>query len=133
MVTLPKGFRGIAPDQRGFGDAELEKKVDATRGTMDWADDAIALLDTLGIPKVHVIGNSLGGSVVWRVLMECASRLLSAVQVSPGSPFGFGGTKGLDGTPCYPDFAGSGGGLANPELVKRLAAGGVHSQSVTPT
>jgi pimeloyl-ACP methyl ester carboxylesterase len=67
MVTLPKGFRGIAPDQRAFGNAELTKKVDATRGTMDWVDDAIALLDTLGIPKAHIVGNSLGGSVVWRM------------------------------------------------------------------
>ena len=27
----------------------------------------------------------------------------------------------FDGTPCYGDFAGSGGGLSNPELIKRLA------------
>jgi pimeloyl-ACP methyl ester carboxylesterase len=62
----------------------------------------------------------LGGSVVWRSLMEYPHRILSAIQVDPGSPFGFGGTKDLDGTPCYSDFAGSGGGLANPELIKRL-------------
>ena len=51
LVALPPQFRGIAPDQRGFGDADPDKKVDATRGAGDWADDAVALLDTLGIEK----------------------------------------------------------------------------------
>lgn len=121
MVALPAGFRGIAPDQRGFGAADAAKKVDATRGAGDWADDAVALLDTLGIDKAHVVGNSLGGGVVWRLLADFSQRLLSATLVDSGSPFGFGGTKDVDGMPCYDDFAGSGGGLSNPELIKRLA------------
>ncbi|HKI53887.1 MAG TPA: alpha/beta hydrolase, partial [Anaerolineales bacterium] len=35
MLALPSEYRGIAPDQRGFGDAELEKKIDATNGMGD--------------------------------------------------------------------------------------------------
>jgi pimeloyl-ACP methyl ester carboxylesterase len=123
MVCLPPGFRGIAPDQRGFGEADQQAKIDATRGMGDLADDAIALLDELDLDKAHVVGNSMGGSVIWRMMVDYPERLISAVQVAPGSPFGFGGTKGLDGTPCYEDFAGSGGGLANPELIRRLAEG----------
>jgi pimeloyl-ACP methyl ester carboxylesterase len=42
--------------------------------------------------------------------------------VAPMSPYGFGGTKGVGDTPCWPDFAGSGGGTANPEFVRRLEA-----------
>ena len=122
LVALPDGFRGIAPDQRGFGDADPAKKVDATRGAGDWADDAIALLDHLEIEKAHIVGNSLGGVVVWRLLMDAPERFLTATLVDPGSPFGFGGTKDVDGTPCYEDFAGSGGGLSNPELIKRMQA-----------
>ena len=95
--------------------------MDATRGAGDWADDAVALLDTLGIDKAHVVGNSLGGVVVWRLLADFPQRLLTATLVDTGSPFGFGGTKDVHGTPCYDDFAGSGGGLSNPELIKRLA------------
>ena len=118
---MPAAFRGIAPDQRGFGDADPDKKVDATRGAGDWADDAVALLDALGIDKAHVVGNSLGGVVVWRLLADYPQRLLTATVVDTGSPYGFGGTKDVDGMPCYADFAGSGGGLSNPELIKRLA------------
>jgi pimeloyl-ACP methyl ester carboxylesterase len=120
MLTLPPGFRAIAPDQRGFGAADFEAKIDATRGMGDLADDAIALLDHLGIEQAHVIGHSLGGSVIWRLLVDSPERFLSATVVDPGSPYGFGGTKDVDGTPCYDDYAGSGGGLSNPELLKRL-------------
>ncbi len=123
MLALPDDYRGIAPDQRGFGDADPEKKVDATRGTGDWADDAVALLNHLGVSKAHVVGCSLGGSVVWTMLREYPGRFLTASLVDTGSPYGFGGTKDVDGTPCYDDFAGSGGGLVNQEFIKHLAAG----------
>ncbi len=123
MLALPPGYRGLALDQRGFGDADPAKKVDATRGPGDWADDAVALLDVLGIDKAHVVGCSLGGCVVWTLLREYPDRLLTACLVDAGSPFGFGGTKDVEGTPCYDDFAGSGGGLVNRELIQRLAAG----------
>ncbi len=123
MLTLPAGFRGIAPDQRGYGDADPSKRIDAIRGTGDLVDDAVGLLDYLGIANAHVVGNSMGGSVIWRMLRECPERFFSVTQVAPGSPYGFGGTKDADGTPCWEDYAGSGGGLANQEFLKLLQAG----------
>jgi pimeloyl-ACP methyl ester carboxylesterase len=137
MLALPgpsagsgQGYRGIAPDLRGFGDADREVKVDATRGPGDWADDAVALLDQLDVAKAHIVGCSLGGCVVWYMLREYPERFLTASLVDTGSPFGFGGTKDVEGTPCYDDYAGSGGGLSNPEFIKRLAEGdrGMDSQ-----
>ena len=122
MLSLPDGFRGIAPDQRGFGDADPDKKIDATRGMGDLADDAVALLDNLDIRETHVVGNSMGGNVIWRMLIDYPDRLLTVTQVDPGSPFGFGSTRDLDGTPCFDDFAGSGAGLINPEFLKQLNA-----------
>lgn len=123
MVALPEGYWGIAPDQRGFGDADFEQKIDATRGMGDLADDAAALLDHLGINKAHIVGNSLGGMVVWRMLMDYPQRFLSAILVDPGSPYGFGGTKDINGNACSDNFSGSGGGLSNPELVQRMRDG----------
>lgn len=123
MLTLPAGYRSLAPDQRGFGEADPARKIDATRALGDLADDTISLLDELGIARAHVIGHSLGGSVIWRLLMDYPARLQTATVVNPGSPHGFGGTKDANGTPCWPDYAGSGGGLSNPELIKRLAEG----------
>jgi len=123
MLALPAGFFGIAPDMRGFGDADPAAKIDATRGMRDLSDDAAALLDALGIEKAHVVGNSLGGSVVWQMMADYPDRLLTVTQVAPGSPFGYGATKDVEGTPTTPDFAGSGGGLTNPAFVAQVQAG----------
>ncbi|MBN1967373.1 MAG: alpha/beta hydrolase [Anaerolineae bacterium] len=129
MLALPvatqgsRGFRGIALDQRGYGEADLAVKIDATRGMGDFADDAVALLDALGIERAHVVGHSLGGAVIWRLIMDYAPRLISTTLVNPGAPFGFGGTKDLAGTPCNPDCAGSGGGVVNPEFARLMGEG----------
>ncbi|MFA5568940.1 MAG: alpha/beta hydrolase [Trueperaceae bacterium] len=122
MLALPDEFRAIAPDLRGYGDTD-DEIVDATRGVQDWVDDLLALKETLGITKYHVAGHSLGGAVLWGLIPADAENILSATFVAPGSPYGFGGTKDVDGTPTYGDFAGSGGGLVNPEMVKRMTAG----------
>lgn len=123
MVRLPPGYRAVAPDQRGYGDADPAAKVDATRGMADYADDAVALMDHLGIARFHVAANSLGGVVAWWLLGDHAARIITLAQVDPGSPYGFGGTRDAAGTPTTPDYAGSGGGLINPELVQRISAG----------
>jgi pimeloyl-ACP methyl ester carboxylesterase len=123
LRRLPSRFRGIAPDQRGYGAADPAARIDATRGLADLAEDAVALLDQLEAERAHVVGSSLGGSVVWRLLERFPERLRTATLVAPGSPYGFGGTRDEQGTPCWPDFAGSGAGLAHPELVRRLIAG----------
>ena len=123
MISLPAEYRAIAADQRGFGDADPGAKIDATRGLGDLAEDAIALLDQLGVERAHLVGNSLGGVVAWRLIAEHPHRWISVTQVDPGSPFGFGGTKDVEGTPCWDDYAGSGAGLINPELVRLLASG----------
>jgi pimeloyl-ACP methyl ester carboxylesterase len=123
MLALPTDFRGIAPDLRGYGGADRDKKIDATRGMGDWSDDLLALLKHLNIDKAHVVGHSLGGTIVFRMIMDYSARILTATLVDPGSPYGFGGTKDVNGTPCYADFAGSGGGIVNAEFPKLMAAG----------
>jgi pimeloyl-ACP methyl ester carboxylesterase len=123
MLALPSGFLGIAPDLRGYGDADPAAKIDATRGMGDFADDIRALLPTLGHEKVHVVGISMGGSIVWHLLRDAPELFLSVTVVNPGSPYGFGGSKDADGTPCYDDFAGGGAGLVNPTFVQLIGAG----------
>jgi pimeloyl-ACP methyl ester carboxylesterase len=122
MLSLPAGLRGVAPDLRGYGDTE-DKLIDATRGAADWVDDILSLLDTLNIKKAHVIGHSMGGTLVFNLVAAAPTRVLSGTLVNPGSPYGFGGSKGIDGTPCYEDCAGSGGGVVNPDFPKLMAAG----------
>jgi len=121
MQTLPTQYYAIAPDLRGYGDTE-DKVIDATRGLNDFVDDLSALVEALKIDKFHVIGHSLGGAVVLNLLNAQAANILSTTLVNPGSPYGFGGTKDPEGTPCFEDFSGSGGGIVNPAFAQRMAS-----------
>lgn len=121
LAALPSGYRGLAPDLRGYGDSET-KPLDATRGLGDFSDDLHDLVEVLGLEEFHLVGWSVGGSVAIQYTMDHPSGVASLVLVDAMSPYGFGGTKDRGGTPCWPDYAGSGGGTANPEFVGRLEA-----------
>ncbi len=122
MLKLPGGYRGLAPDLRGYGDTE-DKLIDATRGSGDWVDDLLGLTQALGLSKYHVVGHSMGGAILFSLVPAAGKAIHSVTLVDPGSPYGFGGSKDLDGTPTYDDFAGSGGGVVNPDFPKLMAAG----------
>ena len=55
-------------------------------------------------------GWSLGGGVLWQYALDYPDDLASLTMVVPLSPYGFGGTKGAGGEPCFADFAATGGG-----------------------
>ncbi len=122
MLALPAAFQAIAPDLRGYGWTE-DLVVDATRGLSDWTDDLVELMDALGIARAHFVGWSLGGGIVYGLIAGHGERVLSATLVDPVPTYGFGGTKGPEGTPCFSDFAGSGGGLVNPGFVQQIMVG----------
>ncbi|MFG1775676.1 alpha/beta fold hydrolase [Micromonospora sp. NPDC049051] len=123
---LPATLRVVAPDLRGYGLTDTAP-VDATRGLSDFADDVAALLDdpSLFAPGARpvVVGHSLGGGVAMRLLVDHPDRVGALLLAAPVSPYGYGGTRDVTGTPTTPDFAGTGGGTANRDFVKRLAAG----------
>src|SRR3954453_13560561 len=105
---------------RGFGGSDPQP-LDATRGLRDWPDDTHALLTALGIAQApHLAGWSTGGAAIAAFALE--RPVASLTLIDPVGPYGSGATK-LDGTPHFPDFAGSGGGTGNPEFTARLAAG----------
>jgi pimeloyl-ACP methyl ester carboxylesterase len=122
MEKAPDGYRFIAPDMRGFGDTE-PLGLDATRGLRDWSDDTYSLVQALGISRpVHLVGWSTGGAAIALYAIDHPEEVASLTYIDPVSPYGFGGTKDADGTPCYDDFAGTGGGGVAPEFVERLGA-----------
>lgn len=123
-LTNEARYYGIAPDLRGFGDSET-KPVDAVGGVADFSDDLHALAGTLELRdrKVHLVGWSVGGAVVLRYALDHPDEVASLTLINPMPPYGFGGTKDASGNPCWPDYAGSGGGLTNPDFVRRLRDG----------
>jgi pimeloyl-ACP methyl ester carboxylesterase len=121
--SIPERYRSVAPDLRSFGRTEA-RPVDASRGLRDWSDDLRALLEALGwadARRVHAAGWSMGGGILQQYEIDHPGDLASLTLIAPVSPFGFGGTRDAQGTPCYSDFAGTGGGTAAPDFVRRLA------------
>ncbi len=129
MLALPQGFAAFAPDLRGYGQS-APLPVDATRGMRDFSDDLASIVSVLGVAQpIHVVGHSLGGCIAMQFAIDHPQRLRRLALVATGSPYGYGGTRDVQGTPCWDDYAGSGGGLINPEFLRRLAAGDTSDES----
>jgi pimeloyl-ACP methyl ester carboxylesterase len=128
MAGASQAYRFIAPDMRGFGDTEPQP-IDATRGLRDWADDTHSLVEALRIEgPVHLAGWSTGGAAIAAYAMD--RPVASLTFIDPVSPYGYGGTL-ADGTPCFEDCTGSGGGTGNTDFTRRVAAGDRSSEADT--
>ncbi len=127
LADLPDRYRALAPDLRGYGRSE-RRPIDATRGLRDFAEDLRALVRTLDLSRAALVGWSTGGGVAMRYTIEHPDEVSSLALFNPVSPHGYGGTL-RDGTPCQPDYAGTGGGMANEGFIERLAGGDRSAES----
>jgi len=64
------------------------KPVDSPYSLLDMADDAVGLLDTLGIESTHVVGESMGGMIAQRMVIHHTDRVrtLTSIMSSTGEP-----------------------------------------------
>lgn len=74
-------FRLLRPDMRGFGQStpmppDFQWSLDRLR------DDFIALLDGLGIERVHLVGAKLGGMTSLHIAATLPERIISATVMS---------------------------------------------------
>jgi pimeloyl-ACP methyl ester carboxylesterase len=89
VPLLEDGFRLICPDLRGFGWSGWPEDGDFRKQRL--ADDSLAVLDALGLEKVHVIGHDWGA---WTGLLlatgnpERLHTLLAIGIVHPWQPTG---------------------------------------------
>ncbi|KAK4438649.1 Epoxide hydrolase A [Sesamum alatum] len=78
------GFRAIAPDFRGYGLSEQPPQPEKT-SFKDLLDDLLAILDTLNIQKVFLVGKDFGARVVFHFGLVHPERV--AALVTLGVPF----------------------------------------------
>ena len=82
LPVFAKRFRTIVVDQPGFGRSD---KPPVTGSYFTFAADALAeLLTGLGIERVHLIGNSLGGGTAVRFALNYPGRAGRLVLMGPG-------------------------------------------------
>jgi pimeloyl-ACP methyl ester carboxylesterase len=93
LPALSQTFHVIAPDMVGFGFSE--RPSDVTYGVQTWADQVVGLMDSLGIQKASLVGNSFGGAIALRIAAQQPERVGSLVLMgSMGVDFPI--TEGLE-------------------------------------
>lgn len=76
-----RGYRCLAPDQRGYSPGARPR--DKSAYTMDKvASDVIALADAMGFEKFHLAGHDWGAGCGWTVAQLFPGRLLSWTALS---------------------------------------------------
>jgi 4,5:9,10-diseco-3-hydroxy-5,9,17-trioxoandrosta-1(10),2-diene-4-oate hydrolase len=82
LPVFAEQYRTLLVDQPGFGHSD---KPEITGQFFTFSADAlVGLLDTLGIERVHLVGNSLGGGTAVRFALRHPDRAGRLVLMAPG-------------------------------------------------
>src|ERR1700727_2419140 len=93
LPALAENFRVVAQDMVGFGFSERPAGIEC--GLQTWADQVVGLMDTLELPKTHLVGISFGGAIALRIATQHTDRVGKLVLMgSMGVPFPI--TEGLE-------------------------------------
>ena len=85
IEALSDSFRVVAWDARGYGESDDPPHPLTQR---DFADDANALLDHLGVEQAHVCGNSMGGMIAQGFYQAYPHRVRSLILCDTMPGFG---------------------------------------------
>jgi pimeloyl-ACP methyl ester carboxylesterase len=102
VQQLARHHRVVRYDHRDTGRSTWAFD-DAPYAITDLAEDAIAVLDDLGIERAHVVGMSMGGTLVQLLLLDHPSRLLSATVFATSALAAGHTADGLGQDPALPD------------------------------
>lgn len=103
IPALAADRRVVAPDQLGFGRTATGER--RTYGRTAWTEHALAVLDTLGIGTVDIVGNSMGGAIGLSIAVarpQAVRRLVLmgsvgvAMALPPGLDRVWGYTPGIE-------------------------------------
>jgi pimeloyl-ACP methyl ester carboxylesterase len=86
------GFRVIAPDLRGFGDAPRPQDP-KDYGLSIVSEDVLGILDALEIRQVQLVAHDWGAAVGWRLAAEHPDRITRYAALSVGA---FGGPTPIE-------------------------------------
>src|SRR5436190_18982588 len=114
QMLVERGFHVIRYDNRDCGKSTSMKGRPATLRQLttkrvknppytlaDMADDAVGLLDHLGIDRAHVVGASMGAMIAQHVGMRHPGRVLSLVSIMASTGSRFAGQPKLAVIPLF--------------------------------
>ncbi|MGE3812418.1 MAG: alpha/beta fold hydrolase [Candidatus Nanopelagicales bacterium] len=86
LITTMPGYRHIAPDVLGFGDSSHPHDLPlGVAGSAAMRAQAMSgLLDALGVPKAHLVGNSMGGMISLLMLQAEPERFDRVILMGSG-------------------------------------------------
>ena len=85
---LSRDFFVVAPDQRGFGGSDRPEGVEHYE-TSRIVQDALALMDALGIDRFTLAGHDWGGAVAWAAALQHPGRVRRLIIVNAPHPLVF--------------------------------------------
>ena len=83
-----RGYRTLAPDQRGYSPGARPRQRRAYRASELTADIA-ALIEVAGLGPVHLVGHDWGGAVAWGLAAERPDLVRSLSSLSAPHPAAF--------------------------------------------
>jgi pimeloyl-ACP methyl ester carboxylesterase len=88
IEDLSRDFRVVAPDQRGFAGSDRPEGVENYE-TARVIEDALALMDALGVETFTLVGHDWGGAVAWAMALQHPDRVKRLVIVNAPHPLVF--------------------------------------------
>jgi pimeloyl-ACP methyl ester carboxylesterase len=82
------GFRGLAPDQRGYSPGARPAGVDVYR-VENLIGDALAIADEVGADRFHLVGHDWGGQLAWILAARFPHRVRTLSIISRPHPQAF--------------------------------------------
>ena len=99
MDALKKGFRVIAPSQRGFAYSDKPPNIsDYTVNRI--VEDVFALADTFDVDQFTLIGHDWGGAIAWASALKHPERINKLVIINAPHPYIFQQTLFTDEAQC---------------------------------
>jgi pimeloyl-ACP methyl ester carboxylesterase len=89
-ALVEAGFSTIVPDLRGYGKSDKPEGVDPY-SIPYVVGDVLAVLDSLGIERAHVVGHDWGAAIAWAIGSLVPDRVDQLVALSVGHPSSFAG------------------------------------------
>jgi pimeloyl-ACP methyl ester carboxylesterase len=111
------GFRALTPDQRGYSPGARPSAVEAYTTDL-LTRDALAMMDSCGASRFHLVGHNWGGQLAWLIAAANPHRVETLSVLSRPHPAAF--ARALAEDPAQAQRSQHHKGFRQPEAIEAL-------------